>query len=163
MNLALFFLIAERDIQALKVDALTNDDPWKRKLAVRQMLLVLHGLEINKAAGRRLQEAMDSTGVDESLKLAMNAALGKVHQTQQRARVLIAPLRNKVMAHREIDALRQFELIEEVDLKQALELMGDFYASVDEFARILPKVIADAGSLHGLLSQFRTASSIGGQ
>ncbi len=30
LNIGLFFLIAERDIQAVKIDALTHPDPWVR-------------------------------------------------------------------------------------------------------------------------------------
>ncbi|RYZ73779.1 MAG: hypothetical protein EOP09_01395, partial [Proteobacteria bacterium] len=33
LNLGLFFLIAERDIQAVKIDALTHPDAWKRSLS----------------------------------------------------------------------------------------------------------------------------------
>ncbi len=34
-NLGLIFLIAERDMQAVKIDALTHSDSWKRGLAAR--------------------------------------------------------------------------------------------------------------------------------
>lgn len=53
LNLALFFLIAERDIQAVKIDALTHPDPWRRSLCARIILLTIHELDLNKIAGNR--------------------------------------------------------------------------------------------------------------
>ena len=47
-NLGLFFLIAERDIQAAKIDALTHPDPWKRSLCARMILLTIHELDLGK-------------------------------------------------------------------------------------------------------------------
>ena len=35
MNAALFFLLAERDIAAVKLDALTHPDAWARSVALR--------------------------------------------------------------------------------------------------------------------------------
>lgn len=59
LNLALFFLIAERDIQAVKIDALTHRDAWQRGLAARVMLLTIHELDIDKAAGNKLHQALE--------------------------------------------------------------------------------------------------------
>lgn len=37
MNMGLFYLLAENDIQAVKIDALTHPDEWKRKLSLRTL------------------------------------------------------------------------------------------------------------------------------
>ena len=42
MNMGLFYLLAENDIQAVKIDALTHADEWKRKLSLRMILLTIY-------------------------------------------------------------------------------------------------------------------------
>src|SRR5688572_28300061 len=49
-NLSLFFLLAEKDIQAVKIDALTHPDEWKRNLSLRIILLVIHEWDMAKVA-----------------------------------------------------------------------------------------------------------------
>jgi hypothetical protein len=49
LNIALFLLIAERDIQAAKIDALTHPDQWHRSLNARIILLTVHGRDLDLA------------------------------------------------------------------------------------------------------------------
>lgn len=58
LNLALFFLIAERDIQAVKIDALTHSDLWQRSLCARVMLLTIHELDLDKVSGNGLRQLL---------------------------------------------------------------------------------------------------------
>ena len=48
-NIALYFLLAERDIQSLKIDALAHRDEWTRKLCARVILLTIHEWDMDKA------------------------------------------------------------------------------------------------------------------
>ena len=56
-NLALFFLIAERDVQALKIDALTHPDAWQRSLCARVILLTIHELDMYGQSRRKQAQA----------------------------------------------------------------------------------------------------------
>jgi hypothetical protein len=159
LNLALFFLVAERDIQALKIDALTHPDRWKRNLSIRQMLLVLHELDLNKAAGQEIQKAMNSYGVSDELQGKVRKALKKVGQVQRRARDTIESLRNHVMAHRDADAVMQYQLIHEINMEESIELVGQFYDSVHDFIQVMPELIRHSGRMDSLLLQIRARRS----
>src|ERR1700681_925810 len=50
LNLALFFLLAERDISCLKIDALTHPDEWTRKLYARVIILIIYELDLDKVS-----------------------------------------------------------------------------------------------------------------
>src|ERR1700759_4775427 len=59
MNIGLYLLIADRDIQAIKIDALTHPDEWTRKLCARVILLTIYEWDADEVSGRALQEALD--------------------------------------------------------------------------------------------------------
>ena len=85
-NLGLFFLIAERDIQAVKIDALTHPDPWKRSLSARIILLTIHELDMDKVAGGKLRAALANAGASEDTKRQATQALRSIRNAQQKAR-----------------------------------------------------------------------------
>jgi len=51
LNIGLFLLLAERDIQSVKIDALTHPDEWHRKLCARVILLTIHEWDFDKVTG----------------------------------------------------------------------------------------------------------------
>jgi hypothetical protein len=42
LNIGLFFIVAEKDIQAVSIDAMTHPDPWIQRLSARVILLTIH-------------------------------------------------------------------------------------------------------------------------
>ena len=58
-NIALYLLIADRDIQAVKIDALTHPDEWTRKLNARIILLTIYEWDADKVTGRELKDALE--------------------------------------------------------------------------------------------------------
>jgi p-aminobenzoyl-glutamate transporter AbgT len=85
-NLALFFLIAERDIQTLKIDALTHPDAWKRSLCSRVILLTIYDLDIDKVAGNMLRQAIEDARVPKALRQEVALCLRSVRNAQQKAK-----------------------------------------------------------------------------
>jgi len=152
-NIALFLLIAERDIQAQKVDALTHPDAWRRSLSARVILLTIHEWDIDKVTGRQLRHALDVTRVPEELRQSLLAALRSVRAVQRQARKKFSFLRNATIAHRDPDALLQYEAIVELDQMEVLDIAGEFYIAANAFIGLLPKVILHIGSMPGLMAQ----------
>jgi len=153
LNLALFFLIAERDIQAVKVDALTHPDPWQRSLAARLMLLTIHELNLDKAAGHSLRQALDDGKVPDDLRKAVTDAMRVIRKAQDRAQRQFAYLRNATIAHRDPDAIRQYRDITDIDGLEVTKIAVDFYAGTAQFMAVLPKLLTYLGTLPGLTSQ----------
>src|SRR4051794_9914690 len=58
-NVGLHLLLAERDIQAVKIDALTHEDEWKRKLSARIIILTIVEWDTDKITGQNLRLALD--------------------------------------------------------------------------------------------------------
>lgn len=156
LNLGLFFLIAERDIQAVKIDALTHPDPWKRGLAARIILLTIHELDIDKAAGGKLRQALDDGATPESLRQEMTEAMRSIRRAQSRAQKLFAALRNSTIAHRDPDALRQFRDIVALDGLEVTTIAAEFYAGTHKFIETLPKLMTHLSSWNGMIGQLRS-------
>ena len=153
MNLALFFLIAERDIQAVKIDALTHPDSWTRGLAARIMLLTIHELDIDKAAGTKLRQALDDSKVPEELRNAVTEAMRAIRKSQSRAQRQFAYLRNATIAHRDPDAIRQYRDIIEIDGLEVTKVAAAFYEGTSKFMDVLPRLLVHLSTWPGMIGQ----------
>lgn len=153
LNLALFFLVAERDIQDAKLDALTHPDAWRRSLCTRVILLTLHELDLDKAAGGALRSAMAQAKVSKQLQRRVAACLEAVREARTIAKETYGPLRHATIAHRDPDALQQHRSIVELDTIRVLEAAKAFYVGVDGFLELMPALLAEVSSMRGLVAQ----------
>lgn len=159
LNLGLFFLIAERDIQAVKIDALTHSDFWKRGLAARVMLLTIHELEIDKVAGNRLRQALDDSATPEDLRQEVTEAMRTIRKAQSRAQRQFSYLRNSTIAHRDPDAIRQYRDIVEIDGMEVTKIAANFYAGTGKFIEIIPRLLEHMSTLQGMLGQMKSQAA----
>jgi hypothetical protein len=154
-NLSLFFLIAERDIQSVKVDALSHPDKWKRNVSLRIILLVIHEWDMAKVApANKLNEAYEAAGISQESRDEMTAAFRKINKAHAKAKKLLARARHSTIAHRDANALLQYELISKLDAQETLKIAVSFYDGADLFIKTLPKLMLEAGSLPSLLKQY---------
>lgn len=158
-NLALFFLIAERDIQTLKVDALTHPDPWKRSLCARVILLTIHELDFRSVAGRQLTEALTAAKVPENFRRSLERSLRSIRQSQEKARSRFHIIRNSTIAHRNPDALAQYRAICNLDPIIVMREVADFYAGARALNEVLPDLLRYLTGTHGVTSQLRPATT----
>lgn len=153
LNLGLFFLIAERDIQAVKIDALTHPDPWIRGLAARVMLLTIHELDIDKVAGNKLRQALDDCETPESLRQEVTEAMRAIRKAQTRAQREFSYLRNSTIAHRDADAFQQYCDITEIDGLEVTKTAADFYAGTSKFIEMIPRLLAQMTTWQSMIGQ----------
>jgi hypothetical protein len=153
LNAALFFLIAERDIQAAKIDALTHPDQWHRSLAARVILLTIHGRDMDKVAGQKLRQALDTIKASEPLKAAATDSLRTMRKVQKKVESEYEFLRNGTIAHRDADALAQYRAITQLDERKVLDLAAEFYIATESLTATLTQVILQSGTLSSVLSQ----------
>lgn len=155
LNISLFFMLAERDIQTLKIDALTHPDQWQRNLSLRVMLLVMHEWDMSKvASARKMNRIYEHAGIGHPLREEMALALRKMNRAQVAARKLLAHLRHSTIAHRDADALRQYRTIMDLDTLKTLKILASFYEAVDLFNVALPKLMIDSSRPLSLLKQY---------
>jgi hypothetical protein len=153
LNLALFLLIAERDIQAAKIDALTHPDQWHRSLNARVILLTVHGRDLDRVAGQNLREALETMKAPDAMKIAATDALRAIRKVQRKAESEFEFLRNATIAHRDPDGIMQYKAITELDETKVLKLAAEFYIAADTFISLLPKIILQSSKLPSLLAQ----------
>ncbi len=156
LNLGLFFLIAERDIQSVKIDALTPSDSWTRGLAARVMLLTIHELDIDKVSGNRLRQALDDGATPEDLRQEVTEAMRAIRKAQLRARRQFAYLRNSTIAHRDSDAIRQYRDIVEIDGLEVMKTAADFYAGTGKFIEMIPRLLVHLSTWQGMIGQLKS-------
>ena len=85
MNIGLFYLIAEKDIQTVKIDALTHHDKWKRLLSLRVILLTIYEWDMGKASSKNLKDLLCRSSVDEALQKELFLALRLLRKSQGKA------------------------------------------------------------------------------
>lgn len=153
LNLGLYFLIAERDIQAVKIDALTHPDAWQRGIASRVMLLTIHELDLDKVGGNKLRQALDDSNAPEELRQMVTEAMRTIRKAQARAQRQFAYLRNSTIAHRDPDAIRQYRDIVAIDGYEVTKIAAEFYEGTEKFMNVLPLLLTYLSTWPGLIGQ----------
>jgi len=155
-NIALYFLLVEKDIQSLKVDALTHPEKWKRNLNLRVMLLVLHEWDMSKVApANKMNSIYENANICEDTRKEMSLSLRSMNKAQTKAKKLLSKIRNSTIAHRDADALLQYRTITRLDVKEALNILATFYESIDLFTEALSKLMLESSQPMALIKQYR--------
>lgn len=155
LNIALYFLLAERDIQCIKIDALTHRNQWKRRLCARVVLLTLHEWDMDKVSGNGLKSALETIQASEEVRKEAIEALRLVRVAQRRARKEFSLLRNATIGHRDPNALFQCHAIENINIQQVFSIVGDFYKAAGRFIDLLPRMMLESSTFPALLQQIR--------
>lgn len=153
MNVALYILIAERDISAVKTDALTHPDRWSRSVALRTILITIYEWDMDRISGQRLRRAMEIVDTPDHVRAEVVSSLRDLRKVQRRARTALQEVRNAAIGHRDPDALLQYRVIREIETPAVLELMASFYESADRFIRIVPQLVASGSTISALVKQ----------
>jgi hypothetical protein len=154
LNIALYILIAERDIQCIKIDALTHPDSWRRNLCARVILLTIHEWDFDKVSGLALKRALHMIEATEEARQEAIGALRALREVQRKVRKEFGPLRNVAIAHRDADALTQYKAISDLRTEYVFGITSEFYAAARRFIDVLPKLIAQSGTMSSLLRQW---------
>ena len=100
-NVSLYLLLASRDIQALKIDALTHPDEWTRKLHARIILLTIYEWDADKITGRGLKAALNAIQASAAVKAQAVDALRALRLVQRKVVKEYSFVRNAAIAHRD--------------------------------------------------------------
>ena len=154
-NIGLYLLIAERDIQAVKLDALTHPDEWTRKLHARVMLLTIYEWDADKVSGRSLKDALDALDPPEALRRECVDVLRRLRMVQRKARAQFAIVRNSAIAHRDADALFQYRAIRDLRTDAVIEIAAEFYDGVRDFIGVLTELLRECSPLRKFVRERR--------
>lgn len=152
-NIGLYFLLAERDIQALKADAFAHPNETKRNIALRALLLTIYEWDMGKVTGKRMQFIYESTGLSDSSKSMVVNALKSLKKARKSIENEISEARHNTIAHREADALRQHEIISELKIMDFSIALTSFYEASDALLKSLVKAMLEIGTMKSLFHQ----------
>ena len=153
-NIGLHLLLAERDIQAIKIDALTHPDEWTRKLHTRTIAMTIYEWKFDNVTGQALRKALELIDTPDELKAEITAALRHLRKVQERVESHFGMLRNKTIAHRDPDALLVYRAIRDLKTMEVIHQAADFYEGVSMFLRALTKVMNHSSSFDSILRQW---------
>lgn len=153
-NIGLYLLIAHKDIQALKLDALTHPDEWTRKLNARVILLTIYEWDADEVSGRELHQALDIMEIPVELRQEAVAVLRRLRKIQEKAKKQFAFIRNVAIAHRDPDALIQYRAIRDLRVNEVWAVAAEFFAEVEQFVRVLTKVMQSSNNWQSYLRQW---------
>lgn len=153
-NIGLYLLIADRDIQAAKIDALTHPDEWSRKLHARIILLTIYEWDADKVSGRALRDGMVQMLIPEELKQEASASLRRLRKVQEKATAKFASVRNEAIAHRDPDALVQYRAIRDLDVQEVLGVAIEFFDEVGIFISVLTRLMLVGNTFPSYLRQW---------
>jgi hypothetical protein len=156
-NIALYLLIAERDIQAVKIDALTHPDEWTRKLHARTILLTIYEWDADKVAGQQLKHAMELMLIPDNLRREAIDCLRTLRIVQRKANKQFSFVRNAAIAHRDPNALVQYRAIRDLNVGAVMELSVEFFAAVEKFVHVQTKLLTAGNNLQSFFNQWSAA------
>jgi hypothetical protein len=159
-NIALYLLIADRDIQAAKIGALTHPDEWTRKLYARIILLTIYEWDADKVTGQRLRQAMELMLIPEDLRREAIDCLRDMRLVQRRANKQFAHVRNVAIAHRHPDALVQYRAIRDLNVDDVFEIGVQFFQAVERFMNVLSRFFSAGNTMASYFNQWAAVSKI---
>ncbi|WP_316674933.1 hypothetical protein [uncultured Tolumonas sp.] len=152
-NIGLFFLLAERDVQALKADAFAHPNKTKRNIALRTLLLTIYEWDMSKVTGRRMQFIYEVTGLSDTSKSAVVMALKELKKARKDIESQLSETRHNTIAHREADALRQYEIITNLEITQFAPALTKFYYASDILLNALTTALIEISTTKSLFQQ----------
>lgn len=158
-NIGLYLLIAHRDIQAVKIDALTHPDEWTRKLHARIILLTIYEWDADKVSGRALKEALDTMLIPNELKVKTIEVLRTLRLVQRKVTKNYSFVRNATIGHRDPNALAQYRAIRDLRVTEVMAIAVEFFAAVERFVALLTQIMLAGNSLQSYLRQWAQSES----
>jgi hypothetical protein len=158
-NIALYLLIADRDIQAAKIDALTHPDEWTRKLNARVILLTIYEWDADKVCGRELKNAMELMLIPEVLRREAIESLRALRVVQRKANRKFSVVRNASIAHRDPNALVQYRVIRDLKVDEVMAVGVEFFAAADKFISVLTRLMLAGNTLPSFVKQWSAATA----
>ncbi|RUO24463.1 hypothetical protein CWE09_11445 [Aliidiomarina minuta] len=153
-RVSLFFLTANRDIAAIKVDLLTAKDWWLRKLLARNVALMMYELDLSKVAGKEFREAINYFGPSKYRRQRLMKELENVRKIQAELHEEFREIRNKTIAHRDADAMHQYRLIRNIDEVKVVTRAGAYFNAASPLISELTELTQIAGDTRHLMNQY---------
>ncbi|MCL1035972.1 hypothetical protein L2750_02195 [Shewanella submarina] len=153
LNISLYFLLAEHDMQALKADAFAHPNTTKRNIALRTLLLTIYELDMGKVTGKQMNQIYSIELLTDATRMNLVEAIKSLKKTRRIIESQLSEARHNTIAHREPDAILQYEIIRKLDIRNFEAALTDFYMAAGKLLAALTLSLNEANSKRGLLMQ----------
>jgi hypothetical protein len=153
-NIGFYLLIAHRDIQAVKIDALTHPNEWTRKLHARVILLTIYEWDADEVSGQALREAMELMLIPDELRSDAFASLKNLRKIREKVNKKFHDVRNAATAHRDPNALVQYRAIRDLNVQDVWNIAAEFFVGVETFMSVLTRLMAAGNTIESYLRQW---------
>jgi len=128
--------------------AFSHPDVWKRNLSTRVMLLIIYERNIKKVTSKRtMQEIYETAQISSKVKKSLTLALRELAKVQKKITKTFSETRNNTIAHRDCDAVLQYELMKEIDLVSAKKVLEAYFKASNKFLDALPALIREVNAV----------------
>lgn len=152
-NICLYFLLAERDVQALKADAFAHPNDTKRNIALRALLLTIYEWDMGKVTGKNLNNIYQVTGITEQAKSNLVNALKELRKAKKLIAAQLSETRHNTIAHRDPDAFKQYEIMLHLNIMSFKTAIENFYIATDKLFKAMVAALLEIGSMPNLFYQ----------
>jgi len=142
-----------RDIQIVKMDALSHPNDSVRKLSLRIIALTVSEFDMTKVTGKEFNDSLGDINCPQALKDEVSESLRAVRKAQKKAQKRLKELRINVIAHRDQDSLKQYELIEKIDDQLVLNAGLEFSEAGSAFFKALTRCVEISSNTASLVKQ----------
>jgi len=148
-NVCLFILVIEYDLSVLiqySVKAYTRN--WEKKFIARQIAVLLYEAieDIPQLLGKNYRASLRTIPLWDEAEKELNRISKELNQFKKSHSKMLEELRNFVTAHRDRDAAKQMEIIDNLDSDSIYKLVGDFYDIVNPLVPFITRITRILGN-----------------
>jgi hypothetical protein len=156
-NVGLYILVLEYDVAILKNDALFSIRLWKKRFVARQLATLLYeaSQDLPKLLGKEFRQSLRAIDISPDEMNVFNSIAKKLNKYKNDNRNILKKLRNFVGAHRDHDAAKQLEVIEQVELLEIMELAAIFYEAKAELVPFMTRITLKLGDWRVLIKHIK--------
>ncbi len=143
-----FLLLLHYDLAVLAYDHAIEVDERKQNLYARQLCLLLHEAleDIPSVFGGRFRKAAASLPNGNNYLLAISGVLKILSDIRKENHAQIAEIRNFVAAHRDHDALKQLEIMRNIDNLWLMAISGKFIEFLGKIEGAITPLLPEMGN-----------------
>lgn len=143
-----FLLLLHYDLAVLAYDHAVEADERKQNLYARQLCLILHEAleDIPSVFGGKFRKAAASLPNGDNYLLAISGALKILSDIRKENHAQIAKIRNFVAAHRDHDALKQLEIMRDIDSLWLMAISGKFIEFLGKMVGAITPLLSEMGN-----------------
>lgn len=153
-------MLAERDIQALKADDFSHPNETKRNFSLRTLILTIYEWDMGKVTGRKMHFIYEGTGLSETSKSQVVNSLKELKKVRKVIESQFSEIRRNTIAHRDKEAIKQYEIISGLDVMIFSESLTQFYKASDVLLTSMLVAMLEIGSPNNLIHQANSSKKV---